>query len=50
MGTFYGQKVICACGSENTNFIKVSDEYSSSGNSERFECLDCGNEFELYTP
>ncbi|MDQ7095983.1 hypothetical protein REC12_20520 [Desulfosporosinus sp. PR] len=52
MATFYGYTVVCDCdcGSENTEFIPDSDEYSSYGNSERFKCMECGNEFKIYTP
>jgi transposase-like protein len=50
MGDFYTYKVVCDCGSENTEFIQGSDEYSSYGDSERYKCLDCGNTFRVYAP
>ena len=50
MATFYGYMVVCDCGSENVKFILGSDTYSSYGNSERFECLDCGITFRVFTP
>jgi len=31
-------------------FIPNSDEYSSYGDSEDFECLTCGNIFRVHTP
>ena len=50
MATFYGYTVHCDCDSENVIFIPGSDAYSSYGDSERFKCLDCGNEFRVYAP
>ena len=50
MATFYGYTVHCDCGSENVIFIPGSAAFSSYGDSKRYKCLDCGNEFRVYAP